>query len=107
MTEADIMRNIMVAISAAGHRAFRNNCGSLKDPRGMWVRFGVANPGGSDLIGWTHAGRFLAIEVKTATGRVRPEQIAFIKTVREFGGYAGIARSAQDAQDIASGQIRD
>lgn len=107
MTEAEIMRDIQVAISQAGHRVFRNNCGSLKDMRGQWVRFGIANPGGSDLIGWTSSGRFLAIEVKTATGRATDEQRQFIAAVRAAGGYAGIARTPEQAKDISNGIICD
>ncbi len=101
------MRAIQVAISQQGHRVFRNNIGSLKDALGRWVRFGVANPGGSDLIGFTSTGRFLAIEVKTEKGTVRPEQVSFIALVRKFGGYAGIARTVDQAKDIANGTHHD
>ena len=70
------------------------------------VDYGIQNPGGSDLIGWVD-GRFLAIEVKTATGVVSHEQKDFIDLVRRHGGLAGVARSIQDAKDIINGIIRD
>jgi hypothetical protein len=43
-------------------------------------------------------GRVLAIEVKSATGRASPEQIAFIDKVNSFGGLGFIARSVEDVQ---------
>lgn len=49
-----------------------------------------------DMVGQTFA-RFLAVEVKTATGRVRPEQEAWLGTIRKLGGEAHVMRSPQDA----------
>lgn len=97
MKETDIMRACMLALSGAGCLILRNNCGVLKNPAGIPVRFGVGNPGGSDLIGITPSGQFLAVEVKTSKGRATPEQLQFIEAVRKHGGIAGIARSPEDA----------
>jgi hypothetical protein len=36
---------------------------------------------------------FASIEVKTPTGRIRPEQQAWLETVQAAGGIAGVARS--------------
>ena len=44
---------------------------------------------------WTF-GRFLAIEVKSATGKVSPAQYAFAKTVTDAGGLCVLARSVDD-----------
>lgn len=57
-------------------------------------------PGVSDLLGWTRDGRFLAVEVKSATGRATPEQQNFIEAVRLSGGLATIARSPQDLRAV-------
>lgn len=97
MTEADIQRSIMLALSAAGCVIWRNNSGVLKNPAGIPIKFGIGNPGGSDLIGIAPGGRFIAIEVKTPKGRATPEQIRFIEAVKKHGGIAGIARSVEDA----------
>jgi hypothetical protein len=43
---------------------------------------------------------FTSIEVKTPTGRIRPEQHAWLGAVRSAGGIAGIARSVEDASDL-------
>ena len=99
-SEANIQNEIMVALSQAGCLIWRNNTGVLKDKTGRPIKFGLCK-GGSDLIGVAKDGRFLAVEVKTATGRVRPEQVAFIDAVRRAGGRAGVARSVDDALSIA------
>jgi hypothetical protein len=93
-------------------RLWRNNSGSLPDPRtGRYVQFGVGSPGGSDLIGYRRVrvtedmvgqeiAQFAAVEVKTLRGRVRPEQQQFINHVLSAGGVAGIARSVDEAQKL-------
>ena len=93
-------------------RLWRNNSGSLPDPRtGRYVQFGVGSPGGSDLIGYRRVtvtpemvgqdvAVFAAVEVKTARGRVRPEQQQFVDHIRGAGGIAGIARSVDEAKNI-------
>jgi hypothetical protein len=114
MAEADIQADIQLAIGALpGVRVFRNTVGfgwqgeeirRLRTPttitilRPRPVTFGLA-PDSSDLIGWCQ-GRFLALEVKTDTGRVTPGQQRFIDAVRATGGCAGIVRSVDDALRI-------
>ena len=92
-------------------RIFRNQVGSLPDPRtGRLVTFGLAK-GSADLIGWrtitvtpamvgTRLAVFTSIEVKVPKGRVRPEQQAWLAVVQGAGGIAGIARSVDDAKLI-------
>jgi hypothetical protein len=96
MKETDVMRLIMLALSDAGCLIWRNNTGCLKNAAGIPIKFGLC-VGSSDLIGVTPAGKFIAIEVKTATGRATPEQTRFISAVIAHGGIAGIARSPADA----------
>jgi len=66
------------------------------------ILFGLAI-GSSDIVGIAPNGKFLAVEVKTATGRASKEQLAFIEAVRAAGGIAGIARNEQDALALISG----
>lgn len=113
--ETDLQQRIRLALGTHPLlRLFRNNSGSLPDPRtGRYVQFGVASPGGSDLIGWRsivvtpdmvghRVAVFTAIEVKTSSGRATPAQRNFIHTVTQAGGFAGIARSVADAVKIAA-----
>ena len=78
----------------------------------MPVRYGL-QPGSSDLIGWRtvtitpdmvgqRIAVFTSIEVKTPTGRVKPEQQQWLDAVQAAGGIAGVARSVEDALRITT-----
>jgi len=108
MSEAKTQQEIRLAAASAGTVLFRNNVGSYQDAKsGRWIQYGVCNPGGSDLIGWTPVtvtadmvGRTVAIitcvEVKSRTGKPTPAQVNFIDAVTKAGGFAGVARSVAD-----------
>ena len=112
VSETEIQQQIRLQCSRGPVRLWRNNSGSLPDPRtGRYVQFGVGNPGGSDLIGYRKVtvteemvgqdlAVFAAVEVKTPKGRVKAEQQQFIDHINSAGGIAGIARSVDDAKDI-------
>lgn len=117
-SEANIQNEILMELSKQGCLVWRQDTGAYKDPKsGRLVRYGLCK-GSSDVIGaipveitQDMVGKTVAIfgawEVKTATGRIRPEQKLFIAAVRKSGGRAGIARSAEDAVRIARGEICD
>jgi hypothetical protein len=102
------MRRIMLALSKRCI-LFRNQSGFyIQD--GRPIRYGIANPGGADLIGWTpieitpdmigqRVAIFTALEVKTEKGRPTKEQLAFIEAVKRAGGIAEIVRSEDDAKN--------
>ncbi len=96
MTESALIRAILVAASRHGARLFRNNVGQLQDIEGRWVRYGVCNPGGADLIGWTATGQFLAVEVKAGRTVTTDDQTRFLAAVVKAGGIGIIARSVED-----------
>jgi hypothetical protein len=117
--ETDLQQRIRLALGMLPDvRLWRNNSGKLPDPRtGRWVQFGVASPGGSDLIGYRsvvitpdmvgqRVAVFVAIEVKTPTGRATPAQQHFIDHIRRAGGIAGIVRTTAEAQRIATEPFR-
>ena len=112
--ETHLLQQIRLALGTRTDlRLYRNNCGTLPDPRtGRPVQFGLAR-GSADLIGWRtititpdmvgqRIAVFTSIEVKTPTGRIRPEQQAWIACVQQCGGIAGVARSIADATQIIS-----
>ena len=112
MTEQQIQQHIRLACSTGDTRLFRNNTGTLKDQHGRPVQFGLCK-GSADLIGWKRVmvtpdmvgqqvAVFLSIEVKTPTGRIRPEQQQWLDAVQAAGGIAGVARSVDDALDLLS-----
>lgn len=81
---------------------WRNNSGVLADGD-RYVRFGVGEKGGADLIGIFRGsgqpvGRFIAAEIKTATGRQTPEQKLFGELVMAHGGDYVVLRSVDDAR---------
>ena len=111
-SEQTIQQEIRIACSNGDTRLFRNNTGTLKDQHGRPVSFGLCK-GSADLIGWKRVmvtpdmvgqqvAVFLSIEVKTPTGRIRPEQQAWLETVQAAGGIAGVARSVEDAQRLTT-----
>jgi VRR-NUC domain len=45
---------------------------------------------------------FTSIEVKTAAGRIRPDQKQWLQAVAAAGGIAGVARSVEEAQQLVT-----
>ncbi len=112
MTEQQIQQEIRIACGTGDTRLFRNNTGTLRDQHGRPVQFGLCK-GSADLIGWRtvtvtpdmlgqRIAVFLSIEVKTPTGRLRPEQRQWLDAVQAAGGIAGVARSVEDALRIVT-----
>ena len=112
--ETTLQQQIRLALGTHPQtRLFRNQVGSLPDPRtGRLVTFGLAR-GSADLIGWRtitvtadmvgqRLAVFTSVEVKTPTGRVRPDQTAWLTAVQAAGGIAGIARSVPDALQLVA-----
>lgn len=109
-SEQRIQQEIRIACSKGDTRLFRNNTGTLRDQNGRPVTFGLCK-GSADLIGWKtvtitedmvgqQVAVFTSIEVKTATGRLRPEQRQWLDAVQAAGGIAGVARSVEDAERL-------
>lgn len=111
MTEQDIQNTIMAELSDEA-RLFRTNAGTMWQgeiatlPNGERIlrnlrRVQGLPAGHSDLAGVRIGdGRAVYIEVKTPTGKVRPEQENFLRRMREAGALAGVARSVEDARRI-------
>jgi hypothetical protein len=119
MSERDITNPLLKAASKQGARLFRQNVGlgwvgrivrktaetvTLANPRPLHA--GLCK-GSSDIIGWTPVvvtadmvGRrvavFTALEVKTPGVPTTDEQAAFVRAVREAGGYAAVVKNVED-----------
>lgn len=95
--ETALTRNIRLAVNRTGRaRVVRNNVG-LDSTRG--VRYGLGN-GSPDLCGALRGGRAFCIEVKTASGKLRPEQEAWWRSARQWGVLGGVARSIAEAMAL-------
>lgn len=107
LNEATIQAKIRLTI-AKHATVFRNNVGATKTDDGRYIQYGVCNPGGSDLIGWKSLvitpemvgqkfAQFVAIECKSAKGKVSEDQKRFLNAVKNAGGIAGVSRSEVEA----------
>lgn len=110
MNESQIQQAIRVALGEEPDLVlWRNTAGVTQewDPSSgasRTIRYGLT-VGAADLIGILHVvaggrelGRFFALEVKTPTGRVRPEQTTWLALVRRMGGFAAVVRSVEEAK---------
>ena len=103
--ETNIMNKIMLAMSQKGYLCWRNQVGLFKTLDGRTVNIGIK--GSSDLmavkptvitpemVGQTLA-VFVAVEVKTATGRQSEPQKKWQKAVEKLGVKYILARSEND-----------
>jgi hypothetical protein len=73
--------------------AERQNSGAA-EVGNRFIRFGWV--GCPDILGQLIDGRFLGCEVKSATGRLRPEQSLFLARINQAGGLGFMARDLRD-----------
>ncbi|MFM7513723.1 MAG: VRR-NUC domain-containing protein [Cyanobium sp.] len=110
LCEHKIQQRIRLACGRGAVRLWRNNTGALVDQQGRFVRFGLCK-GSSDLIGLRsleitpelvgqRLAQFVALEIKTAQGVLRPEQQAFLRLVQQLGGVAAVCRSVEEAEQL-------
>jgi len=125
MSEHTTQQRILLACGSGSARLWRNNVGTgwagqavkiqrrgmvAVEPGDIIVRQGRPLHAGlcvgsSDLIGYRVVDRvaqFVALEVKSATGRATAQQTQFIDHINAVGGCAGIVRSVEDAQTVLS-----
>ena len=109
-SEHEIQQRIRLTCGHGRVRLWRNNTGALVDQQGRFVRFGLCK-GSSDLIGLRsleitpalvgqRIAQFVALEIKTGSGTVSPEQRAFLQLVQQLGGLGGVCRSVEDAKQL-------
>lgn len=111
MTEHELQRAIHRALGGRQDvRLFRNQVGTYRLADGRVISSGLAK-GSADLIGWQTVeitadmvgqkiAVFLSVEVKTAKGKVSPEQENWAGAVKKAGGKAVIARNLSEAEKI-------
>lgn len=101
--EADVLHAVLTFLAyhkgvAWAHR-MNTAAGRLvrKNGYSQFMRFGF--PGCPDVLGQLRDGRSLAVECKSPSGTVTPEQTAFLACVRANGGVAVLARSVNDVRE--------
>jgi hypothetical protein len=123
MSEHITQQRILLACGSGDTRLWRNNVGTgwagqatkiqrrgmvAVEPGDVIVRQGRPLHAGlcvgsSDLIGYRQVAgvaQFVALEVKSATGRPTAQQTQFLDHITSAGGCAGIVRSVEDAQSL-------
>jgi hypothetical protein len=88
MNESDIIHKIQTYLKTL------QGCFFWKEHGGQFGTAGVP-----DLI-ICYKGRFVALEVKTATGKLTVLQAITLKRIQAAGGIAAVVRSAEDARAI-------
>ncbi len=78
---------------AHGIKADKMNSGAIEGKHGRFVRFGF--PGCPDILGTLPGGKHLAIECKTGTGRLTPEQDEYRRDVEALGAVFVLARDLE------------
>ncbi|MFZ9514719.1 MAG: VRR-NUC domain-containing protein [Bacteroidia bacterium] len=111
MTETDIQRLIQREVSKNPNvRLFRNQTGCYKLANGQYLHSGLLR-GSGDLIGWKtieitedmvgkSVAVFTSVEVKTASGKLSPEQKHWMDKVNQAGGIGLVMRSANDTHEL-------
>ena len=117
MSETKLLHRILIEGTSADCRLFRNNCGMAtyksKSGETQKVRYGLANPGGSDIIGirrrviteadvGKEIGQFLAIEVKYGNRQLTDKQRGFLQMVEGLGGAAVVIRDLEKLKEFLS-----
>lgn len=124
MKENILQKKLIIMASELGHRLFRHNIGmgwageSIQFSKPITIQ---VYPGdvlirkafplraglvefGSDLIGFSSEGKFIAIETKTEEGKTDKKrlegQMNFIKQVNNSGGIAGIASTEEEGFNL-------
>lgn len=93
MTEQDFQQRLRLALRKAipSIRLWRQPAGRIRTDRGTWVE--CAPVGAADLTG-VHlgTGRRVEVEVKGRRTPVRPDQIAWLDSLRGHGAIAVLVR---------------
>lgn len=95
-TEAQIQKAIMRYLRRHPKIATvaRYNSGTFYEG-GRYIRANTQR-GQSDIQGMLKGGVVICLEVKSATGRATPEQLAYLETIRANGGIGEVVRSVDD-----------
>lgn len=80
-------------------RFWSNATGAIKSSNGHFQRYGLK--GSSDILGISKCGQFVAIEVKTGSGRLSKEQVNFRKMILDNNGLYTVIRSETEFPQLA------
>lgn len=100
MNETALVKACLEFLHLKGVKAWRNNSGAVRacyNGKSRFIRYGAV--GSPDILGCLPGGRLLAVECKTPTGRVRPEQAAFLSELRAAGALAVVVHNLDELNE--------
>lgn len=103
MREATLLRDIRLALGRIQGCDFQRLSQGRMRKNGRTFRVGLT-PGAPDLIGCV-LGRYVALEVKTTTGKVTAKQARWHKRMRRVGAIVEVVRSVTDAVTVVRAVI--
>lgn len=93
--ETALSRNIRLAVNKTKRARLLDNEVGMDQTTHRRYGLGIGSP---DLVGCLRCGRVFCLEIKTPKGKPPTvEQLAFMRAVRLWGGFACVARSIDDA----------
>ena len=104
-TEQGLSNQVMNFLAVKGILHYRvRNTGTVVHKRGGGLAFGrdryaITQRGAPDILAW-HGGKSYAFELKSSTGRVRPEQSAWLETFISHGGIGKVVRSLDEVMEF-------
>lgn len=107
--EKVIQAKILKYLETTGLLFWRQNSGMIPVPTGrrkkngnmIFRRVKLGTQGLPDIIAILKpSGRFLGLEVKSATGRLRAAQIEFATKLIASGGEYAVVRSVEDVKEV-------
>jgi hypothetical protein len=96
--ESAVLRACREYLALRGHFVVRINGGAFKTVGGGWARCSDT-PGTPDLMGCARDGRALAVEAKSAKGRLSERQKQFREAWVERGGIYVVARNIENLKE--------
>lgn len=105
MTENEIQKAILERLALIPGLVFWRSNSGVSRSGGRFVRFGL--PGQGDITGILPGGRRFELEVKTATGKLSPEQVEFGAKVNAAGGLWACVRSVDEACAVIERALTD
>lgn len=99
--EKRLQNEVLKYLNLLGIFCWHAKNGGTFDPIRQVFRRNCTMKGVADIIGIIpDDGRILAIELKSKTGVVSPEQRLFLDRIKRDGGISGVARSIDDVKQI-------
>ena len=95
--EGRVKAAILRYLERRGFFAWNNPSGTVRITPEGWLHFG--KKGSVDILGCLPGGKLLAVEVKSITGRLSPEQSVFLEKVRGLGGVAVVVKSMRELDE--------